>query len=167
MLLPLPLLLPIADCCGIASDRRGDDGSLSLFDDTGVDGVVLDSSAAFVFGANDTLLLLLVGEEDTSSCSLCECCSGESGCSEAFGDRVSDSKDAAFRTSSSSFESFSFLSVFASLDSLGGLSSLVTLPALLPPGLRFAREASAKAEANSVGSTFFLSADDFGTVDAP
>lgn len=130
-----------------------------MFDDTGVDGVVLESSAAFVFGANDTLLLLLAGELVTS---LWKRCSGDVGCSEAFGDRASDSNDAAFRTSSSIFEPFSFLSILASLDSLGGLA----LPTLLPLGLRFAREASANAEANSVGSTFFFSEDDEDMLDA-
>ena len=38
-------------------------GEDSLLDETGVDGVV---SAGFVFGANDTLLFPLVGEEATS-----------------------------------------------------------------------------------------------------
>ena len=156
MLLSLLLapLLARGDCCGIASDRDG--GELSFFDDDGVDGV-LESSAALVFGAKDTLLLLLEGEAVTSSCSRCESWSGDGGCSEALGDRVSDSKEAAFRTSSSFF--LSFLSGCASRDSLGGVSA-VTLPTLLPPGLRFAREASAKAEANSVGSTFFLSEEE-------
>jgi hypothetical protein len=46
----------------MASDRRGDDGELSLFSFTGVDGVLVDSSPGFVFGANDTLLIPLVGE---------------------------------------------------------------------------------------------------------
>ena len=151
MLPLLEALLPRGDCCwGIASDRRGDVGPLSFFDETGVDGAV-DSSAAFVLGAKDTLLLLLEGE--VVSGSLWERGSGDAGWSEAFGDRVSDSKDAAFRTSSSFIESLSFLSVLASLDSLGGVA---TLPTLLPPGLRLAREASANADASSVGSTFFL-----------
>ena len=56
--------------------------------------------------------------------------------------------------------------MLASLDSLGGVlappqhDDEAALPTLLPPGLRLAREARANAEANSVGSTFFLLADD-------
>lgn len=62
------LLLRGECCCGIARDRRGDVGPLSLFDETGVDGAA-DSSAAFVLGAKDTLLLL-DGEAAATSCSL-------------------------------------------------------------------------------------------------
>lgn len=54
-------LLSRGDCCGIASDLRGDVGLLSLFDDTGVEGVV-DCSHSLVFGANETLRVPLVGE---------------------------------------------------------------------------------------------------------
>ncbi len=136
------MLFPRGDCCGIASDLE-----LSLLDETGVDGAF--ASDSFVFGAKDTLLL--PGEEVTSW-SLWDRGSGDTGCSEAFGERVSDSKEAAFRTSSSFFESLSFLSITASRDSLGGVEAT-----LRPPGLKLASEASANAEASSVGSTFFLS----------
>ena len=127
------------DCCGMASDLAP-----SLLDETGVDGAF--TSDSFVFGAKDTLLL---PGETAASWSLRDRGSGDTGCSEAFGERVSDSKDAAFRTSSSFFESLSFLSTTTSRDSLGGVDA--------PPGLKLASEASAKAEASSVGSTFFLS----------
>ena len=165
LLPPLRPFLPPGDSCGIASDRCDVEvaSSPELFADVvGVDGT-LDSSADFVFGANDTLRLAFPAGEFTtveealwSSCSLRDNCSGDKGCSEAFGERVSDSKDAAFRTSSSSFESV-FRMTLASLDSLGGVLIPEALPTLLPPGLRLAREAKANAEANSVGSTFFLS----------
>lgn len=124
------------------------DLELSLLDETGVDGAF--ASDSFVFGAKETLLL---PGEDERSWSRWDRGSGEIGCSEALGERVSDSKDAAFRTSSSFLEYVSFRSVMASRDSLGAEA----LPTLRPPGLRLASEASAKAEASSVGSTFFLS----------
>ena len=121
---------------------------LSLLDEIGVDGAFVSDS--FVFGAKETLLL---PGEDAISWSRSDRGSGETGCSEALGERVSDSKDAAFRTSSSFLEFLSFRSVVASRDSLG----VESLSTLRPPGLRLASEASAKADASSVGSTFFLS----------
>ena len=60
---------------------------------------MLESFAALVLGAKETLFEAL--EVDSLSCSLSELscslsrhCSGDNGCLEALGDRVSDSKDA-------------------------------------------------------------------------
>ena len=82
IILLLLLLPPLGDCWGIDNDRRDEAVSPLIapapppvFNDVGVDGVVVVSSAAFVFGANDTLLLVVgefiaVEEVVLSSCSL-------------------------------------------------------------------------------------------------